>query len=299
VDARFQLTGIPDFEYYRPTSLADACKLGRELGADAAFIAGGTELLPDYQRERETARHLIALDGLSDLRGISVADGVLKIGALTSIAEIAASSLVRDWVPALADAAAAIGSPQIRSMATIGGNFCRAVPCADMPPAAIAVGARLRIVGPRGERTLDAAQLFSGPRQTVLARGEVLAEVLIPKQPVNSGDSYQRFARRRGSSLAVAAVAARLVLDKGFVTEARIALGAVSPVPLLVTRAATMLQGERASEELFAVASAECADAALPITDLRGSASFRRELVEVLTRRALAEAAQRAGQRRA
>lgn len=286
---------IPDFSYHRPVSLAEACALGVQLGADAAFLAGGTELLPDYHRERETARHLIALDGLRELRGIEVERGWLRIGGLATIAEVAASPVVRRWLPALADAARAIGSPQIRSQATIGGNFCRAVPCADTPPAAIVGGARIRLAGPGGERELDAERFFTGPRQTALVPGEVLTAILVPEQPARSGASYRRFARRRGSALAVASVAARITLEGETIREARLALGAVAPVPMLAGRAAAMLQGEAPSPELFAVAAELCAEAALPISDLRGSADFRRELVTVLARRALAESAERAG----
>ena len=286
---------ITAIAYHRPASLAEACELGRRLGADAAFLAGGTELLPDYQRERETARHLIALDTIGELHGIRVDGTTLRIGALATVAQVASSPLVRQWFPPLAEAARAIGSPQIRSRATIGGNFCRAVPCADTPPSAVVAGARLRLVGPGGERQLDAADFFVGPRQTVLQPGEVLVEIVLPAQPEHSGASYQRFARRQGPALAVAAVAARVELKGRTIVGARIALGAVAPVPLLATRAAAVLVGQVASTELFALAAAVSADEALPITDLRGSAAFRHELVTVLTRRALTEATARAG----
>lgn len=285
---------ILDFSYHRPASLAEACALGERLGADAAFLAGGTELLPDYQRQRETARHLIALDALDELRGIGVENGRLAIGGLTTIAEVAASSVVSEWFPALAEAAQAIGSPPIRSRATIGGNFCRAVPCADTPPAAIAGGALVRVIGPVGMREMDAERFVTGPRQTALQPGEVMVAVLVPAQPRHSGASYHRFARRQGSALAVAAVAARVTMEDGKIGEARLALGAVSPVPMLAGRAAALLQGETPSADLFALAGALCADEALPISDLRGSAEFRRELVSVLARRALADAVRRA-----
>jgi CO/xanthine dehydrogenase FAD-binding subunit len=280
--------------YHRPASLAEACALGRDLGRDAAFLAGGTELVPDYHRGAEAARHLIALDTIEELRGIRAEAGHLRIGALVTVAQVAGSPLVRDWCPVLAEAARAIGSPQVRSRATIGGNFCRAVPCADTPPAAVVAAARVRLASPAGWRDMEVEKFFLGPRQTVLAPGEVLVEILVPVQPRPSGASYQRFARRRGPALAVAAVAARLHLADGRVAGARIALGAVAPVPLLATRAAAVLEGEPATTELFAVAAAVSAEEALPISDLRGSVAFRRELVTVLARRALAEAASRA-----
>jgi carbon-monoxide dehydrogenase medium subunit len=285
---------MPDFTYLRPENLAEACALASRLGSDAAFIAGGTELIPDFHRERETARQLIALDRIGELRGITAEKGELRIGALSTVAEVAASPMVRERLVALADAARAIGSAQIRSLATIGGNFCRAVACADTPPAAIAGDARVRLVGPLGMRELAAGDFVLGPRRTVLTPGEVLVAIVLPPQPADSGSSYQRFSRRKGAALAVAAVAVRLTLVDGRITDARIALGAVAPVPLLVASAATLLEGERPSRALFAAAADLCAGEALPITDVRGSAEFRRELVGVLARRALDEASARA-----
>jgi carbon-monoxide dehydrogenase medium subunit len=286
---------IPDLSYHRPATLAEACALGKKLDGEAAFLAGGTDLLPDYHREREPARVLISLGALEDLRGIRVEGGALSIGALASIASVAASPLVRAWLPALAEAAAAIASPPVRNLATIGGNFCRAVACADAPPAAIAGGALVRIAGPAGERTLDAERFFIGPRKTVLAPGEVLTAVVLPEQPPRSGSSYQRFARRAGSSLAVAAVAARVVLDEdGRLADVRLVPGAVAPVPSLARRAAALLEGAHPSSMLWEQAAEACAADAMPISDLRGSEAFRRRLVSVLARRALAAAVARA-----
>lgn len=282
------------FTYHRPADLAEACALALRFGADAAYLAGGTELLPDLQRERESAQHLIALEQLGELRGIRKEAGDLRIGALTTVAALAAAPELRAWLPALADAARALGSPAIRSLATIGGNFCRAVPCADLPPVAIVADARLRLVRGGERREVGAEEFFVGPRQTLLAPGEILQEILIPAQPARAGTSYQRFARRRGSALAVAAVAARVVLAGDRIAEARIALGAVAPTPCLAARAAALLFGQAPSADLFALAGAAAADEARPISDLRGSEGFRRELVHVLTRRALEQATARA-----
>lgn len=285
---------IPNLAFHRPATIAEACALSRTLGPAAAFLAGGTELLPDFQRGREPARHLIALSRIAELHGITLEDDGLHIGALVSLADIAASAPVQSFLPALATAARAVGSAQIRSVATIGGNICRAVSCADMPPMLIAAESSLRLIGPGGERTLPLEQFLLGARKTALLPGEMLVEVVLPIQPSHSAAEYERFARRRGSSLAVAAVAARVTLTGGRIGGARIALGAVAPAPLLVGAAATLLEGAEPSESLFEQAARLCAAAALPISDLRGSAAFRHELVAVLTRRALAGACARA-----
>lgn len=288
---------IAAIAYHRPTSLAAACALGREHGADGVFLAGGTELLPDFQRGRERSRHLIALDAVKELTGIRETGGELRIGALATIAEIARSSIVRTWCAALAEAAASIGSPPIRSRATIGGNFCRAVPCADTPAPCIAAEARVRLVGPDGERELPAVAFFAGARRTALRAGELLVEIILPSQPVGAASSYQRFTRRRGSALAVASVAARLSVSRGTIATARVAYGAVSSTPVLSARIEALLVGKAPTEALLAHAAAVSIDEALGTTDVRRSDSLRRSVLPVLTRRALAEAAARAARR--
>jgi CO/xanthine dehydrogenase FAD-binding subunit len=283
--------------YHRPTSLASACEMGRVYGADGAFLAGGTELLPDMHRGRETARHLIALDAVTELHGARELNGELRIGALTSIAHIARSPVVRAWHEALAEAAAAIGSPPIRSRATIGGNFCRAVPCADTPAPCIVAGARVRLVGPDGPRDVNAEAFFVGSRRTALLPGEVLVEVILPAQPAGSASSYQRFTRRRGSALAVAAVAARVTLSDGIISGVRVAYGAVSATPILSARIEALLVGKVPTEQLLADAAAVSIDEALAPRNTRRSDSLRRDVLPVLARRALETAITRAGGR--
>jgi carbon-monoxide dehydrogenase medium subunit len=288
-----------DFSYHRPESLAEACALPQRLGQGALYLAGGTELMPDFRRGADRAAHLIALDRVRELAGIRADGGHLRIGAMTTIRDVGASAAVRRILPALSEAARSLGSPQIRNLATIGGNFCRAVPCADTPPPCIAAEAMVRLVSGDGERTIPAEAFFVGPRQTILRRGELLVEIIVPPQPAWSGVSYQRFALRRGSALAVASVAVRLVLEGHRIAAARVALGSVAPVPLLALRTSALLEGRPPTDDVFAHAAAEAAVEARPITDLRGTEAFRRYLVEVLARRALAQAAQRARERAA
>lgn len=285
---------IPDIAYHRPASIAEACALSTTLGPAAAFLAGGTELLPDFQRGRESARHLIALSRIAELRGITLDTDGLHIGALATLSEIAASAQVQAFLPALATAARAVGSAQIRSVATIGGNICRAVACADTPPMLVVAEASLRLASSEGERWLPLERFLLGARKTALEPGEMLVEVLLPTQPTHSAAEYERFARRRGSSLAVASVAARVTLSGGRIHGARLVLGAVAPAPVLVATAAEVLEGERPSEVVFEHAARLCDAAARPISDLRGSAAFRHDLVAVLAKRALSGACARA-----
>ncbi len=230
-----------DFRYHRPATVSDACVLAQQLGGSAVFLAGGTELIPDYQRGREQAVDLIALRDIAALRGISVENDALRIGSLTTVAELARSPLVEGWLPALAQAARSIGSPQVRSRATVGGNFCRAVSCADLPPAALIGDATLHIASANGTRQVPAGAFFVDARRTVLAPGELLVELRFPSAPPNSGTSFERFGLRRGMSLAVASVAARLDFDGPRIVGARVALGAVAPTAMLVPEVASIL----------------------------------------------------------
>lgn len=285
---------ICDFAYHRPESIAEACELAEELGDGALYLAGGTELLPDFKRGSESAQHLISLQAITELAGIRTTDDALVIGGMTSLQEIADSETVHSAFPALAEAAAAIGGPQIRNQGTIGGNFCRAVPCADTPPPCLVSEAEVVLTGAGGERRLPAEAFFTGPRQTAMQPREILREIRIPAQPAGSGASFQRFALRGGSALAVASVAARIQLDGETIRRPRVALGAVAPVPLLATECMRLLDGQTLSKETLARAAEAAGAEAQPIDDIRGSIEYRRQLVTVLTMRALEQAAARA-----
>ena len=278
-------------------TIADACMLGRELGASAAFLAGGTEVLPDLERGRESARHFIALDGLHELRAVHLREDRLVIGAMATVAEIASSDLVREHCEALSEAAHSLGSPQIRSRATIGGNFCRAVACADLPPAAMAASARVRLASPSGEREVSVEEFLVGARRTSLDTGELLTAIVLSRAATGFASSFARFGNRRGPSLAVASVAAGLRLENERVADLRIVLGAVAPSPVVVHVASELARGEKPTSALIAKVGAACVAAARPISDIRGSAEFRRELVGVLARRAFERAIQRATRR--
>ena len=254
-------------------------------------------MLPDLERGRESARHFIALDGLDELRALDLENDRLVIGAMTTVAEIAKSDLVREHCEALSEAAHALGSPQIRSRATIGGNFCRAVACADLPPAAMAAAARVRLASPTGEREVPVEEFLVGARRTSLDPGELLTAIVLPMSRTGFASAFARFGNRRGPSLAVASVAAGLRLEHERVADLRIVLGAVAPSPVVVHVASELARGEKLTTALIAKVSAACVAAARPVSDIRGSAQFRRELVGVLARRALERALDRALER--
>ena len=285
---------ICDFAYYKPDTLAEACKLGKDLGPEARYLAGGTELLADLKQQRDHTPHVISLAGIPDLDAIREQDGGLYIGATAKLQDIADSPLVKDAFPALSEAISMMAARQIRNRGSMGGNFCSGVPSADTPPIAIAGEASCVIAGPDGERRLPAEAFFLGPRKIALSSGEVLTAILIPKQPAGSGACYQRFQLRQATALAVVGVAVRVVMKGDAIASARVVLGAAAPVPMLAADTNAWLEGQPGTEETFVQAGAKAAAEAKPISDLRGSADNRRDLVNSLTVRALRDAVARA-----
>lgn len=285
---------IAPFTYHRPHTLLEACELGRSLGAESRYLAGGTELLLDLRLQRFTCSHLISLRDVEGLRGIAASGEGLRIGACTTLEDVAHSPEVAAHAPALAETVRMMSARAIRNTATIGGNFGGAVACADTPPICIVMGGVLLITGTGGERQVPAGAFIVEPRRSVLEPGEILTAILIPPQPPGSGAAYERFALRKGQALPVASAAARVVLDEGRVADAGVVLGAVGPVPIQVEGAAA-LRGKALEDDLLETVARSAGEAARPITDIRGSAAYRRDLVVTLTRRALTRAAKRAG----
>ncbi len=287
-----------NFEYSAPSTLQEAIDLLRDP-AGARALAGGTDLV--VQMKEGATRfplpsRLVSLHRIPDLKGIefSEADG-LRIGAGVTMAEIAASDVIRERFSAVADGASVVGSLQTMNMATLGGNLCNAAPSADTAPALLALEAQVVIVGPDGRRTLPLEEFFQGPGHTALAAGELLAEVRVPGPPPNTGSTYRRHTPRKRMDIAVVGVAAALTLEDGRIAHARVALGAVAPTPVRARQAEAALAGQPVSDEVLARAAEAAASEAQPISDIRGSAQFRRHLVRVMTERMLKEAAARAG----
>lgn len=283
-----------DFTLHRPDSVAEACRLGLEHGRAAAYLAGGTELLVDLRSGRKTVAHVIALMNLAELREIRCDGDTLHIGALATLNEIAESPAVLERYPALPEAIMKMAGVQIRNLGTMGGNFSCGVPCSDTPPITCAAGGSIIVMGPDGEREIAARDFVLAPRLTVLNAGEIVTAIRIPPQPATSGASFQRFALRRGSALAVASVSAWVNIKDGLIAAARIVMGAVGPVPLFAERCAAAMTGNAPGETLFADAGRIAAEEAQPISDLRGSEQYRRDVVAVLTRRTIACAVDRA-----
>ncbi|MYH00912.1 MAG: xanthine dehydrogenase family protein subunit M [Acidimicrobiaceae bacterium] len=281
----------PAAEVFRPADVAEAVRfLADHPGA--VPIAGGTDVMIDRRLGRLSTGWLVDISHL-DTGGI-VRDGDdLTIGATTTIRSIETSRELADTAPALVEAARVLGSVQIRNMATLGGNLCHATPSAEMPPPLLVFGSSAALAGPSGERSIDLADLATGPGTTSLAPGEMLVSVTAAV-PDGIGSCYIRQTIRWAMDLAGAGVAASVETDGDTVTALRVGLGAVSPIPMLVPGLDDIAVGHVLDPDVLAEAAARARDACSPISDARGTADYRRHVVAVLTARAIRIAAARA-----
>lgn len=270
---------LPRFRYHRAASLEEAVGLLAEYGDEARLLAGGHSLLPLMRLGRAAPSVLIDLGAVRLLMGVDDRGDHLRIGAMSRHHDLATAAALAANAPLLARAASLVGDPQVRNRGTIGGSLAHADPAGDLACAAMALDSTVMIAGPGGERTLPIGGLFQGPQRTVLAAGEVLTEIRVPKASARAW-SYQRFSRRAQDwpTVAVAAVAT----DEGV----RVALAGMGPVPIRASavEAAWSAQGGPGAASL---ADEGCE----PTSDLAASAGYRRHLARVLTRRALDEVA--------
>lgn len=286
-------------ELHECDTLAEASVLLSRHAGKARLLAGGTDLLVDLKTGRVNIRHLVRVRQVRDARGVCLVGSELRIGAFTTISELDQSPIVRERFTPIRDATSRMAAPQIRNLATVGGNLASAVPCADLPPIFMVLGASAEIWTGGTPRRVPVDEFFVGVRRTALGPGEIVQAVAVPVLAKGFGAAYARFSLREGNSIAVASVAASLRLgENNCIRDARMALGAVAPTPQSVDGVRETLVGKSPDESAFA-AAAECAkSSARPITDVRGSAEFRRELVGILSRQALLSALARARENR-
>ena len=278
---------MPDFAYHAPRSLAEACTLLAELGEKATVLAGGTDVLHKMKVGKLAPEHLVSLKHLDDLRTIRHEPGRgIVLGALTSHNAIYTSKLLQERYLSLPMAAHTMASNQICNMGTVGGNIVNGVPSADLPPILIALNASIRLVSTTGERTMPLEDFFHGAAETVLAPGEILADITIPDQPA-TGSTYIKFGLRRSGALAVTGVAVSVTVNGDTLRDVRIVLASAAPTVMRAREAEDCLKGKKISDELLAHAGSLASAASRPRDSIRGSAEYRRNLVGVLTKRAL------------
>ena len=285
------------FEFVAARDSHHALALMAEHGAVARILAGGTDLLVDLKSAADAPRVVIDISRAADLKGINLTDGALRIGALVTHAELMRSPLVRELLPALVEAAHSIGAVQTRNLGTLGGNLMSCVPSMDSGPALLALDASITVAQAGGRRQMPLAELFAAPRRTNLALDELLVEVLIPRESLGKPCAFEKFGLRKGQALALVNVAAAFWVERGGTFRVpRIALGAVAPTVMRARKAEEYLDGRPISPQAVAEAGRIAAKEAAPISDFRASAEYRRDLIAVLTRRALERAEVRARQ---
>jgi carbon-monoxide dehydrogenase medium subunit len=283
------------FEYHRPSTLQDAVALLGRLGEDAKVLAGGQSLIPLMKLRLASPRHVVDLNRIGGLDGIAERDGALVIGALVRESELETSDVVRRRFPILADACRVIADPIVRNLATVGGNLAHGDPANDHPAVMLALEAEVVALGPKGTRKMPVAGFFTGPLETALAPGEILTEIRIPLPPPRSGGAYLKLERKVGD-FATAAVGVQLTLgDNGACARVGIGLTNVGPTPIKATRAEGLLRGQRPDDATIREAARAAAAESDPAEDLRGSVEYKRDLVRVLTTRAIRRALERAG----
>ncbi len=280
---------IEPFVYERPTNLREFEQALARHGDDAKILAGGTDLMVLVKEKVLSPRVLVDVNAVTELDWIrwDPEEG-LSIGAGTRVAAIETSPLVREHAPALAFAAAQLGSSQVRHMATMAGNVCHASPSAETPPVLLAHDARLTLGREGAERTLPISEFFLAYRKTALQTGEYLKAFRLPPLPPRAAVVYRFRGLRRAMEIDMVNVACYLELaDDGSAKAVRIAMGAVGPIPYRAVAAEQALAGRPVDDAFFADAGRLAADEANPIDDIRASAAYRKRMVDVLTRRAL------------
>lgn len=308
---------MPKFEVLRPDNLPEACGLLARYSAEgAAVLAGGTDILVNIRRPiipahlprchgcgsvsgraistlENPPKYLIALSKIPELRGVTITDnGDIIIGAMTTITELYKSVIVQSRLKALSDGAENLGSPLVRNRGSIGGNICNARPAADALVPAYALSARLELVWESGQRVIPVEDFILGPGKTAIRPDEILARIVFPSPGENCGSAFIKLANRKALEIAIVNAASVLKMDLSGenIIAARISLGAVGPTPVLAHKAAEFLSGKTPSPANFRQAGEIAAGECRPITDHRGSKTYRADMVKTIVFRTLSEA---------
>ncbi|MCC6147535.1 MAG: FAD binding domain-containing protein [Anaerolineaceae bacterium] len=288
---------MTDYQYLEPKTIQQALEILADYGGEARVLAGGTDLILDVQHHRQQPGNIVSINLIEELQHIVLTGDELRIGAGVTFARLSSSPLVIQHCQMLAEGAGCVGSVQIRNVATVGGNICNALPCADSAAPLAAASAQVVLASLDGARHMPVVEFIQGPRKTLLKPGELLVEFIIPVKPACSGSAYKVTTTRKALDLTIAGVAAGLMIDPAdkMVLDAGIALANSSPAPLRAAEAEAHLKAKPFSESLIAEAG-EMVAAVAKVRDsaLRATAEYRHDMLKVLARRALTAAYERA-----
>lgn len=291
------LRRLPKFEYLAPGTVDDVCAMLSDHGENAKLLAGGTDLILQMRRRETVPSTVIGLKGVAELAYVrELADGGLAIGAMTPIQTLLTSPLIQKSYGVLAEVAAGMGGPELRNVATIGGNIAGALPCADFPPALITLAARAKLKSRDDERLVPIEELFPSFGKTVARPDELFTEIQIPAAPALSGGSYLKFHDRHSMDMTTLGVSAFVTWDaqNRVLEEVRIALASSAPVPMRAGKAEAVLRGRALDDEVLEDAARAVCEEADPRSSWRATREFRFELLHALTKRAVRSAQQRA-----
>ena len=276
------------FALAEPESVPEAVEVLSRLEGDTRIIAGGTALVPTMRLGLVTPDRLVSLHRIPGLSEIRVSKGVLEVGAMASLAALARHGALRAGWPLLAQAAGRVATPAIRSSATLGGNLCYAEAASDPAPALLCLDTQVRVGDSVGERVVPIAEFFTGFYETAIAPGEVLTGVRVPAVPPGARGGYVKFCPRSAEDKPLIGVAALLVLDAAKrVDEVRIALAGAAPTPMRARGAEAVVREQELSDRVIREAADAASAEADPLSDLMGSADYRREMIRVWVRRLL------------
>jgi len=282
-------------DYKMPQTVDEAIEILASAGNTAKVLAGGTDLIIQSKAQSSPELTVVDVKKIDSMMAAEMTADGLSLGPAMSCAEFTAREDIKAVYPGLVEAAYLIGSTQIQGRASVGGNLCNSSPAADTIPALFVLGARCVIQGPDGERTVAVEDFVTGVAENCMQRGELLKCISVPQPDAGSSDAYLRFIPRTEMDIAVAGAGVSVTVDdSGVCTAARVAIGAVATTALLVPEAASALVGSRFDDTALQAAADASSAASRPITDRRGTAEYRRQVVGVLTKRAAKIAADRA-----
>ena len=288
---------LDDFTYHKPKTLEEACRLLEQCN-NGALIAGGTDVLVEIKKGLRHNDDIVSLKEISELKLIRQDKNYLYIGAGVTHNQVKHSNAIKEKFPGLVDSSSNIGTEQIRNTGTIGGNLCTGASCCDMAPVLIAYDASVEIASSTKKRIVSLKDFFIHHKETSLAKGEIMTKIIVPVPKAGVGVSFLKFGLREVASISVASVSVRINSDGRVCTDSCVVIGAVAPTPRISDKAIKVLNSKKITdliknEKMLKSIGEAAAKDALPLDDLRGSAEYRKHLVNVLTQRAVVTAAKR------
>lgn len=284
------------FDFVKPDDQEAVIATLAAHSPNVRILAGGTDYLVELKHVSQSPGTVVDVSQIAELKGIEETEDGLRIGAGVTHSAIMADPLIEKHVPAMIHAAHTIGAVQTRNLGTLGGNLVTCVPSMDSGPTLVALDAEVTVAGPDGSRRMPLTEFFVGPRKTILAPHELLIDIIIPKRNLGKPTNFYKFGLRKGQALALVNAASSLWVEDGKFKDVRISLGAVSPVVVRAPKAEAVLEGKPVGDDLISEAGKIAITECNPIDDFRASLDYRKDLIDVLTRRTLQAAVEIAAQ---